>query len=207
MRKRALIVLAGSDMFDQGESYDLVICADSGYKAAHESGLDVDVLVGDMDSISDGFLLEARSRGVEVRRYPEDKDMSDGEIALRTALEMGSTSITISGGKEGRLDHVLSTVMLPFLVPDGIAVDVKIGSEHLYLLKSGSELKLQGRDIVSIIPLGTPSVTVKGARWPLEKEGLHAGSTIGIHNEPVEGEILIRCEKGSVFVILSSREI
>ncbi|MBN1538819.1 MAG: thiamine diphosphokinase [Candidatus Thermoplasmatota archaeon] len=206
MRRRALIVLAGSDIDDE-ETYDIVICADSGYTAVSKSGLNADILVGDMDSISDRLLEEARSRGVEVRRYPEDKDMSDGEIALRVALEMGSTSITITGGKEGRLDHILSTVMLPFLVPEGIAVDVKIGSEHLYLLRSGSELKLEEGAIMSIIPVGTSSVTVEGFRWPLEKERLPAGSTRGIHNEPLGGERIIRCDDGSAFVILSGEEV
>ncbi|MBN1389360.1 MAG: thiamine diphosphokinase [Candidatus Thermoplasmatota archaeon] len=206
MGKKTLMVLSGSSFPSEADTYDLVICADSGYVAAYEAGIHVDVLVGDMDSIPEGLLKTAGAMGVEVLTYPRDKELSDGEIALREALGRNSTHISIIGGKGGRMDHIISTVLLPFLVPEGITVDIRIGPELIYLLRDGSELKLQATGMVSIIPVGDPRISVKGLRWPLEDERIPAGSTRGIHNDILDGEFTIRCRGGSAIVVLSGNE-
>ncbi|MGA1820687.1 MAG: thiamine diphosphokinase [Thermoplasmatota archaeon] len=203
MGKKALLLLSGSRPAEFDTGADIVICADSGYVAALDSGIEVDHLVGDMDSIPPEYLLKAEELGVKVLSYPADKDLADGEIALRLALDLGCDEIRIAGGKHGRLDHIISTGLLPLLVPGNVNIEVFIGRDRLYLLRAGSELRTGASGIVSIIPIGDDAVvSTKGLKWPLDGETLLPGSTKGIHNEPISETFQIRCEKGRVWVIL-----
>ncbi|MGA1792774.1 MAG: thiamine diphosphokinase [Thermoplasmatota archaeon] len=204
MGKKALLLLSGSTTTDLETEADLVICADSGYAAAFEGGIDVDYIVGDMDSIPQEHLSRAEELGVKVISYPRDKDLTDGEIALRLALDLGCDAVRIAGGKHGRLDHILSTGLLPMIAPGGVDIEIFIGQDRLYLLRAGKELTMVSSGIVSIIPLCEDSaVSTQGLKWPLKNEILIPGSTKGIHNEPATGKFSVRCEKGRVWVILT----
>ena len=68
-----------------------VVAADSGYDHALALGLAVDVLVGDLDSISAAGLEHARTHGVRVEQHDPEKDATDTELALATAAVSGAT--------------------------------------------------------------------------------------------------------------------
>ncbi len=86
---------------------DFVIAADSGLETALKFALEPDVIVGDMDSISNKSFLEKRRGKIEI--FPCDKDYSDTELALSRAFECDKDAwITLVGGGGGRIDHFLS---------------------------------------------------------------------------------------------------
>ena len=60
-----------------------VIAADSGMDHALALGVEVDLLVGDLDSV----LPESIPLAKRVERHPWDKDVTDLELALLAALE------------------------------------------------------------------------------------------------------------------------
>src|SRR5680860_1534130 len=71
---------------DTANDDELVIAADQGWRLARRLDLDVDILIGDFDSLDADELAEARSLGVEVRAHPAVKDATDLELALQTAV-------------------------------------------------------------------------------------------------------------------------
>ena len=87
---------------------DLVVAADSGYEAAIALGYRVDVVVGDMDSITTSPLPDH----VIVDRHPTDKDQTDLDLALELAIREDPGRIVIVGGTGGRHDHELATAGL-----------------------------------------------------------------------------------------------
>ena len=207
MPGRALILLGGASKIPEMHEGDLVICADSGFKTALENSLKVDHLVGDLDSLPPSYQQIAREAGVDIQEFPSDKDLADGEIALNLAMEKGCEKIIISGGKDGRSDHIMSTLFLPFLMSDRLRLGIWIDEDRVQLLREGDKQNFSGRwKVVSILPLqGGCVVTTDGLRWALRSERIDAGSTRGIHNEPT-GEIFsIECESGSIFVMLSNQ--
>ena len=158
-----------------------VIAADSGLDHAHRLGLQADLLVGDLDSVS---VDATRRHTAAIERHAEDKDQTDLELAMEVASREGET-VMVVGGHGGRLDH--------FLANAALLADRRWSSNRIVWL-AGSDLAtvihrqaaLHGapEDLVSILPLGGPArgVTTKGLQWPLQDATLIPGSTRGISN-------------------------
>ena len=88
------------DLSEELPKPDLVIAADSGYDYAVRLGFRVDVLVGDMDSISNTEVPDH----VIIERHPTDKDASDLDLALELVLREAPERVVIVGGAGGRGD-------------------------------------------------------------------------------------------------------
>ncbi len=90
----------------------VVIAADGGADEALRLGLHVDLLVGDMDSVSPSSLEAVEAAGGRVVRHPADKDATDLELALDEALASGADRVVVAGATEGRLDFVLGNALV-----------------------------------------------------------------------------------------------
>jgi thiamine pyrophosphokinase len=89
---------------------DVVIAADSGLDLARLLGLGVDVVVGDLDSVTPTGLAWARDTGIPIEKASPDKDETDLELAVARATAGGAHRIVMLGGAGGRLDHLLANV-------------------------------------------------------------------------------------------------
>ncbi|MDB5078474.1 MAG: Thiamine pyrophosphokinae [Chloroflexi bacterium] len=187
----------------------LLICADGGGDVALAWELLPDLLVGDMDSISPVSLETFKnSPGVEVRIAPVEKDETDLELALLTAIERGSRDITILGGLGGRLDHTLGNIYLlaaAQLAQAGAKARMLGELEEVLVLRGGETLELKGQpnELVSLIPL-TPvaqGIRTGGLYYPLKGEPLYIGPTRGISNQFTGTEATVSLEEGLLLVI------
>src|SRR5256885_17010965 len=68
-----------------------VIAADGGAELAQHVGLEVDLVVGDLDSIS----AAALARAAQVERHAADKDATDLALALAAALRLQPERILV----------------------------------------------------------------------------------------------------------------
>jgi thiamine pyrophosphokinase len=184
-----------------------VIAADSGLEHAAALGLTVDVLVGDLDSVSAPAVLAAESAGVRVERHPVDKEATDLELALDYALALGATRVTVvSGGGGARLDHHLAELLLlasERFVP--LRLDARIGAARVVAIHAGDSVALLGAPgaVLTLLALGGPAIGVatSGLRWPLRAETLHPGSTRGVSNEIVSGPVRVEIAGGALLAV------
>jgi thiamine pyrophosphokinase len=181
---RTVIVLAGGS--DPPEALLLpadvvVVAADGGADLAAGLGLTVDLVVGDLDSIS----AEA-SAGIErVERHPVEKDATDLELALRAALCFGPERILVVGGAGGRLDHLLGGLLV--LAADwlaGVRVDAQIGAAAVHVIRGERTLVGEPGELVSLLAVHGPAagVVTEGLVYTLRDETLVLGSTRGVSN-------------------------
>jgi len=189
----------------------LVIAADSGLDHAMALGLDADLLVGDLDSVSEPALAEAGARGTPVERHRPDKDATDTELALAAAVARGCTHLIGVGTPrpdDSRLDHELG-VLLAFAAP-GLAdreVELWWGPAHVLVLHGPGTAAIDAPPgaVVSLLPLHGPAigVTTTGLRYPLRAEPLGPGSGRGISNEVVAAAAgpTVHLEAGTLLVI------
>ncbi len=183
---------------------DLVIAADSGYEHAVACGLDVDILIGDMDSISPTALAAAQRSATEVVTCHRDKDQTDLELAMLEAKHRGASRIVVVGGAGGRIDHYLANLLLLGSAEfAGIGVVAWIGTSHVTVVRAQARIRVRLNEVISLIPIGgaATGVTTAGLKYPLNNETLYPGSPRGVSNVCENTEVAITLDGGTLLVI------
>ncbi len=186
---------------------DLRIGADSGAELALAAGLAVDVVVGDMDSITERSLSDLTGRGAEIRRHPEAKDATDLDLALAHALdEAGAAEIVVIGGGGGRLDHLLGNVAVIAAAGSRAALTWILEEATGHVVADRRTIEMAAGTTFSAVPIGgdADGVTLQGARWPLEEAHLAWGSSLGVSNEAVATTVEVSLTSGTVLVIVDA---
>ncbi len=182
---------------------DLRIAADSGYKNALRLGERIDLLVGDFDSLDDKKI----SADTEVVRVPAEKDFTDTQLAVNTALKRGASEIVIIGGLDGRLDHTLSNIhILEELAGNRVYAVITNGYNRVRYIKSTSTLiPRSGYKYVSVIAADetVKGVDIEGCKYPLKNARLERAFQYAVSNEVTGNCALISVKKGGVFIIES----
>ena len=114
-----------------------VVAADGGLLRARALGLDVDVVVGDLDSATPEALAAAETAGARVVRHPPAKDATDLELALDEAAALGASRVLVVASAEGRLDHLLGSLLL--LAADRYAaleLDALVGEALVHVVRA-----------------------------------------------------------------------
>jgi thiamine pyrophosphokinase len=204
--KRGLLLIGGAGPGKDAlalvaRGMDLIVAADSGLEAALAAGLSPDLVVGDMDSLSDVSLLD-RFPPSHVLTFPRDKDETDTEIGLRIMKERGCGDITLAGGGSGRIDHLL-----------GIAGLFERAAPPTRWLTDYEEIRVVERAIefggwqgctVSIFPLDRRAARMhsEGLQWPLDGLVFRRGFG-GISNRATAARVRISVGVGRLLVIRS----
>lgn len=184
----------------------LVIAADSGLDHAEAIGLPVDLVVGDLDSVSEKALERARRAGVIIDEHPADKDQTDFELALAAAIDHGADHLVVVSGGGGRLDHLLAgAVALAVPAAAGVVVEAYIGPAWLAAVAGPGRVSIDGRpgELVTLLALGGEAggVCTTGLRYPLRDEALQPGSGRGVSNELVDPPATVSVASGSLLLI------
>lgn len=183
---------------------DLVIAADSGIENAASAGLPVDVLVGDLDSITRERLDAVLDAGTRIEAHHPDKDATDLELALDTARRMGAGEIVVVGGGGRRLDHLLGNVaVLTSPALRRIPVRWELERETAYVVRHRLTIPVRAGSTFSLIPVAgdADGVTLTGSKWELDYARIEAGSTLGISNVALGGEIRVEVRRGTLLVV------
>lgn len=204
----AVIIFAGGERIEPEVLEDLpegafVIAADSGLDQAALVGLQVDLIVGDLDSVSSEGLKDAS--GVPMEIYARDKDFTDLELAIDAALRLDADRIIFVGGHGGRLDHHLANALViagPRLAHQ--RVEWLAGEAHVFVVHGTVHLHGHRGATVSLVPIGgeVTGVTTTGLKWQLTNETLDAHSARGMSNEFQNPYATVSAQSGSLFAIL-----
>ncbi len=186
---------------------DRVVCADSGVRHALELGLHVDVVVGDLDSVTAADLAAVVAAGAEVESYDPDKDATDLALSLRRAAADAAPGdlVVVLAGAGGRLDHALANVHAvadPALAH--VRVHARIGVADVHVVRDSAELELPLGATVTLLPSGgaAAGVTTDGLRYPLVDEALPAWSTRGISNVVTGSPVRITLSDGCLLAVV-----
>jgi len=182
-----------------------VIAADSGICHAETLGLTPELWLGDFDSVP-RHLREAYP-GIPREVYPSDKDKTDGELAVETALARGATSLVLVGAFGGpRQDHILlhltqaiqlAEAGIPTVLTSGNQVGrpITCGPVHSFDYTTGT--------LFSVLPFTALSgLTVEGAKWPLDAVEVPFGSSLTVSNV-VDGELKISLKQGRALLLVT----
>ncbi len=182
---------------------DLVIAADSGYHNALSLGETVQLLLGDFDSIGDAKIPDK----IEQLKVPAEKDFTDTQLAVETALKRGANEIVIIGGLDGRLDHTLSNLsILEDLSKKNIHAVITDGRNRVRFLSSTSTLIARsGFRYLSLLCLSQKAkgVSIEGCKYPLKNATITRDFQYAVSNELTGNCALVSVKKGDLYIIES----
>ncbi len=185
---------------------DLIIAADGGMRNSLLYGIQPDIVIGDLNSISDEEKKLLSGASTHFITYPQDKDQTDLELALNYAVRNGADEALLHGLLGGQLDQTIANLLL--LSRDdysSLKLIVSAPPDTAYLLKEQDELNIEAKigDLVSLIPLSMEvyGVTTYGLHWKLNNAKLDFGSTLSISNEMKAPRISIKIDGGKLLVI------
>lgn len=215
MSEQPVLIFANGDLKKpewiqrMAETAGMIIAADGGLQHVQDLGLIPNMLIGDLDSVTPEQVQWAVEQGVEIRRFPADKDETDLELALIAAAETGHRQIVIVGALGGRLDQTLSNVLLLHL-PILTNLDVRIddGLQEVILVREKLDLEGKPGDLVSLLPLSpiVRGITTSGLKYPLNDESMIFFHSRGLSNRMLSDAAHIEFQSGVLICIHERQE-
>ena len=191
-------------------SADLVIAADSGAASALEQGCTPAIIVGDFDSLDPLTAQQLQEQGSRFVPVPAEKDETDTELAIQTAIEQGATSITILGWLGGaRFDHTMANILL-LAGFETVSIRLVDGPSICWLLRGPGMASIEGQvdDLLSLLPLTNDAtgVSTQGMYYPLHGETLRFGKPRGVSNALTQEHAEVSLEGGLLLIIYTNTQ-
>jgi thiamine pyrophosphokinase len=176
-----------------------VIFADAGYKYKEQIGnKNILAVVGDFDSL--GLPpKDEKVLGLEV-----EKNFTDGERAIRFAVENGYNEISIYGGYGGKIEHILGNIALLKIAKNlGAKARIIEKDSITELIDNEGWYSVKKDATVSLIPYGESCCFSKsqGLYYPLDNITLTNADTRGISNKAIDNKIYIKFNNGLALLI------
>lgn len=213
---RTVIIAGGEIQIKVIEKYcrnhneqSIIIAVDKGLEALYQLKIIPNHVVGDFDSVSPEILeFYKRQSQIFFHKFNAEKDNTDTDIALKLAIKLKSSDITILGALGRRMDHAIANIhILKEALEANISCQIIDEHNRIYLINKEITLKkdkVYGK-YVSLIPLTSivENLTLNGFKYPLDNYDLLIGTSLGVSNEIVEDTAKIKMKKGILIVIES----
>ena len=186
----------------------MIIVVDGALEVTHRLGIKPDYIVGDFDTVNQE-LLTFYDKEI-ILRHPPEKDQTDTELAIETAMKEGCKELVFFGATGSRLDHSLGNIfLLESLLKQGISAEIINENNRLYLKNQSFTLYRNSTrgDFLSLLPLSetVEKVTLTGFKYPVEQLTFYRERTLGISNEITEEEARVEFS-GGTFIVVESRD-
>lgn len=185
---------------------DFIICADGGMDHIMKVNLLPDLVLGDLDSISENALKYIEEKNIPVQKFSSIKDTTDTGLAVDYLIEKGLEEVILMGVTGTRQDHTMANIfLLNQLYEKGIKGKIIDDNNIIYLVDSYLELEYVENSFISVIPITEDGIEVSlsGFFYNLDKEKIKFGSTCGVSNKIIEENGMVRIHKGKALVFIS----
>lgn len=223
IKEKSVLIITGGNIdkkflkdFLNERSFNIIIAVDKGLETADELGLEIDYLLGDFDTVSKEILEKYKKAAsgekstFVIRKFIPEKDNTDTEIAIDTAISLNPNSITIVGATGTRVDHMMANInILLKALRKNIRAYIYDANNKIYLINKNHYIK--NREIYgkffSLLPLTekVTGVNLINVKYPLDNATLVIGESLGISNE-ILGETAYIELKTGVLIVVESRD-
>ena len=188
--------------------FENIIASDRGIEELYKSNIVPNYIIGDFDSANKSILNKyVNEDKIQVIKLNPEKDYTDTHMALKLAIKLKSTSVTIIGAIGSRVDHTISNVhILKEAMEKNIECEIVNGNNKIKLINSRIEIEKDEKyKYISLIPLTTKvtGINLKGLKYTLTEATLKIGHSIGISNEQINNKAIIELKRGILIIIQS----
>ena len=183
---------------------DFFIFCDGGLRHASLLGVKPDVMIGDFDSCSEDD-FKKWSSDCRIISLPREKDDTDTFAAVKHALSEGFEDFLLTGTMGLRFDHAFANIGV-LLYLDNLHKKALMADDYSLMEIAGNKT-VYIDDTCSFFSVLTVdgdagSVSIKNAKYPLEKAALSSSFQIGVSNEVLPGKTAsVSAGQGRVLVV------
>lgn len=194
------------------QKFDRLIAVDGGLFAVDRLGLCPTDIVGDFDTVSGEILNKYRKKEeIHIREFNPEKDATDSQIGVETALALKSDEIHILGATGARMDHTLANIQL-LALPLKAHVPCRLMDEYncIRLIDESTVITKENQygTYISLLPFTetVTGLTLRGFKYPLNRHTMDVRDnlTLGISNELTEPTGRITVESGILILMEST---
>ena len=186
-----------------------IIAVEKGYRFCLENEIEADLVIGDFDTLGDGYAKKAKALGTECIKLPPEKDQSDTYAAVAEAVKRGCTNITVTGCFGGREDHSIANIkMLHEMSVNHPECDIVLNDRKNKVRILTGEQCINRDDVkgyISFFAAGGPvkGLTLKGFKYELEGYTLESYSQLCVSNEIAENRAFVSFDEGTLIEVIS----
>lgn len=178
---------------------DLVIAADAGFQVLEQHGINMDLVIGDFDS------LPFVPKHSEVITLKKEKDDTDMRAAVLEGLKAGYETFHIYGGTGGRIEHTIANMQLLAELSSGGKRGFLFGRDYIITaLTNGTFVfpdHVSGYVSVFAHSDRAEGVWLKGLKYELQDAVLSNSYPLGVSNEFIGKESSISVKTGTLLIV------
>ncbi len=187
-----------------------IYCADRGAQWVYQAGLKPDLVVGDMDSVDPAICDKLEADGVRILRYPVEKDLTDTQIAVETAISDGARAITLLGALGGRVDHTLANIGLMMTYHRrGVRIAIMDNNTAMFVGERIITFRAINGSTVSLFAMeeGVRVLRSEGLYYPLNDVIVPMDATLCVSNQMTSDRVMLDVRDGALLVVVTAREM
>ena len=211
--QKALLILNGELDLDKKKvnnivkdiEIDRIIAVDGGANKARNLELLPDLIIGDLDSITEKTREYYAEENIEVIKYPVEKDKTDSEIAVDYCLKNGIKELYLTAALGGRIDQQLANMnLLEYIWELNLKSRIISNRTEIALVEDQKKFTNKKGFRLSLIPQtkSVKKLTITGCKYNLEARDINRSQSRGISNLIESEEAKISLEKGLLFYVL-----
>ena len=177
-----------------------ILCADGGYLFAEKLPIQINAVIGDLDTVRDAKKVIAPP--IQVIEEPS-QEFTDFEKALLYLKKQGTKEILLIGLTGERTDHVLANMSVLSRFINDFEFIVFGQEAKIYFLQGSQEIKIHTTPgkLISLMPLPlAENIVTKGLKYSLNSETLQWGIREGSSNEAVQDWVSVKLGNGLLVI-------
>ena len=180
------------------EVNEMIVGVDSGLEYLVHLEKEIDLAVGDFDSINPQIYRKVSEKCKHIIRLNEKKDMTDLAFTLDYLYQhVHYRTIEIFGGISGRVDHFIANLNLM----KKYRFSMRDNHHFMYILDKGTHRIDNFKTYISFFAIeDVYGLTLKGFKYPLDSYFLSTSDSLSVSNE---GSGVVSFSKGKLLIIMS----
>jgi len=212
-KKKALLILNGELDFEkedlnqiiENKKIDKIIAVDGGANKVRNLNLLPDLIIGDLDSITEKNKKYYSKKNIETIKYPVEKDQTDSEIAVDYCLENNFKELYLTSALGGRIDQQLANInLLEYIYELNLKARIISKKIEIALIDRKKQFFNKKGFRLSLIPQSkvVRGLNIKGCKYNLDNMDIERSKSRGISNLILGAEAEVNLQSGLLFYIL-----
>ncbi|MDE6127836.1 MAG: thiamine diphosphokinase [Lachnospiraceae bacterium] len=181
------------------EEEDCVIAADAGFAALEKTGIEMEMVIGDFDTLS---FVPGHPNVIVLNK---EKDTTDMLSAVREGVKKGYERFHIYCGTGGRIEHTIANMQLLTELSQSGKRGFLFGKDYIITAVTNGTLELpeHASGFVSVFSHSdrAEGVCIKGLKYELQDAILTNSFPLGVSNEFIGKRGRISVENGTLFIV------